>query len=338
MKGQVFKIHSDFYYVETDEGIIEAKLRDILKKQDAAIVVGDFVELERINGAQAFISKLYKRQNFIPKPKASNIDQVVIVSALKNPELNFEQLDRYLCLCEFYKIKPVLCFNKNDLIENDETSTKILEIYKKLNYETVFISALEKSGIEQLEFILKDKISVLCGMSGVGKSTILNVLYPELNLKTKPVSEKTLKGTHTTRHCEIVKVTFKDGSKCKVVDTPGFSNLKFDFILPANISDLFPEITQFKEKCKFRDCLHLNETDCGILNNLDKIAQSRYDSYCSFVKEADEYKKIVSNRGTKTETRHKKINDETVAKINSKKRADTRRKIKQNLKNANEEE
>ena len=108
--------------------------------------------------------------------------------------------------------------------------------------------------------------------------------------------------------------------------------------MPASISDLFPEISELKTECKFKDCLHTTETNCNVINNLDKIGQSRYDSYCSFIEEAIEYKKIVTNRGTKTETRHKKINDDTIAKINSKKRADTRRKIKQNLKNTHEEE
>jgi len=365
MKGQVYKIHSDFYYVEPDrarlsslalgvedcpaiierrrvgtsldfspqEFTIEAKVRDVLKKQAANIVVGDFVELEALNydARQAFISKIYERSNFIPRPKAANVDQVIIVTAIKEPELDFEQLNRYLCLCSYYKIPPVLCFNKNDLLDDKETIKKIESIYNPLGYETVFISALEKNGLKEIEAKLDRKVSVLCGMSGVGKSTILNVIQPDLQLKTQAVSAKTSKGTHTTRHCEIINVALSNGGVCKVVDTPGFSNLKFDFLMPAEISELFGEIKQLKTKCKFKDCLHINEQDCNVLSNLAQISQSRYSSYLKFVDEAAGYKKLISEQGTKKESRSKIINKREVAKINAKKREMGRRAAKQSL-------
>ncbi len=333
MQGQVYKIHSDFYYVDTPEGVIEAKVRDVLKKQHANIVVGDFVELEQINPdtKQAFISKACERKNFIPRPKAANVDQVIIVTAIKEPDLCFEQLNRYLCLCKYYKVQPVLCFNKNDLSNDEALISKISSIYNPLGYETVFISALEKNGLHEIESKLEDKVSVLCGMSGVGKSTILNVIQPDLQLKTGEVSAKTAKGTHTTRHCEIINVELSNGGICKVVDTPGFSNFKFDFLLPAEISDLFSEIKELKKHCKFKDCLHINETGCNILKNMAKINQSRYDSYLKFVEEADEYKKLISKQGTKKESKSKIINKSEVAKINAKKREINRKGIKQSL-------
>ncbi len=341
MKGQIFKIHSDFYYANTTDGVFECKIREILKKQKEEIYVGDWVELEGENfdSKQAFISKVLPRTNYIPKPKVANIDQVIIVSAIKEPALDFEQLNRYLCFCEYYKIKPVLCFNKEDLKDSDEVIEKINSIYGAfgglLGYETIFTSALEKSGIDHLEEILKDKVTVLCGLSGVGKSSLANAINPQLNLRTKEVSSKTDRGTHTTRHCEIVELELNTSNgtsndMAKLVDTPGFSHLRFDFLMPAEISDLFSEISNFKSGCKFKDCLHESEVGCNVLENLDKIDETRYKSYLQFLKEAKEYKTKVTYGGTKTESKSKTVHNRTVTKISSKKRQTSRKKENQN--------
>lgn len=135
MKGQIFKIHSDFYYVDTAQGTYECKIREVLKKRKDAIVVGDFVELEQLNenSKQAFVSKVLPRKSFIPRPKVANVNQVIIVCALKEPELDFEQLNRYLSFCEYYNLHPVLCFNKNDLEGEEEIIAKIKKIYEPLN-------------------------------------------------------------------------------------------------------------------------------------------------------------------------------------------------------------
>lgn len=331
MKGQIFKIHSDFYYANTTDGVFECKIREILKKQKEQIFVGDFVELEQENSdsMQAFIFKILPRINFITKPKVANIDRVIIVSAIKEPELDFEQLNRYLCFCEFYKIKPVLCFNKKDLCSTGETASRIRAIYEPLGYQTVFTSALNKNGINELEDVLVDNVTVLCGASGVGKSSIANAMDSGLNLRTKPISEKTGRGTHTTRHCEILEIEFGDGRKAKIVDTPGFSHLKFDFLMPSEIGILFPEIKQYLGGCKFKDCLHESESDCNILSNIDRIDDSRYQSYLKFVSEAKEYKTKVTYSGTKKETNSKILHNKTFTKISSKKRAVSRKRENQ---------
>lgn len=335
MKGQIFKIHSDFYYANTTHGIFECKIREILKKQRETIFVGDFVELEQENfsSMQAFISKILPRNNYITKPKVANIDQIIIVSAIKNTDSHlpdFEQLNRYLCFCEYHKISPILCFNKKDLNDDDNVFKKIKNIYGSLGYKTLFTSALNKEGITELENILKDKVTVLCGASGVGKSSIANAINSDLNLKTKPVSEKTGRGTHTTRHCEIIELELDNGNKAKIVDTPGFSHLKFDFLMPSDISSLFPEIEKYQGKCKFADCLHEHEIDCSVINNLDKIDKSRYESYLKFVSEAKEYKTKVTYSGTKTESNTKTVHNKTFAKISNKKRQSSRKKENQN--------
>lgn len=329
MRGHIFKIHSDFYYVNTQEGVFECKIREILKKQKEQIFVGDYVELEQLNfdSKQAFISGILKRKNYISRPKVANVDQVIIVSAIKEPDLDFEQLNRYLSFCEYYNLYPVLCFNKNDLEGEEEIIENIKSIYEPLNYEIIFTSAIEGNGIEEFKSLLKNKITVLCGSSGVGKSSLVNAIRPDLNLKTKQVSEKTERGTHTTRHCEII--TLEESSQ--IVDTPGFSQLRFDFLLPAEVGGLFREIAPLEENCKFSDCLHERETGCNVLANIDDIAPSRYESYLQFVKEAKEYKKQITYGGRKTESRAKFLHNKQVAKISSKKRVISRKKSNQNI-------
>lgn len=340
MQGQIFKIHSDFYYVNAPDGVFECKIRDVLKKQKAQIFTGDFVELESINidSKQAFISKVLNRKNFIPKPKVANIDKIVIVSAIKEPSLDFEQLNRYLCFCEYYGIKPVLCFNKNDLKDDSAIVDDIKKIYEPLGYEIIFTSAKEKDGIEELEAVLENKITVFCGLSGVGKSSLANAINPDLNLKTKEVSTKTDRGTHTTRHCEIVELELGSGKKAKLVDTPGFSHLRFDFLMPAEISRLFPEIEKFNNSCKFSDCLHEKETGCNVLKNLDKIDKTRFESYLQFTKEAKDYKTQVTYSGKKTESRTKTLHNKTVAKISDKKRQISRKTANQKTEKENNNE
>lgn len=332
MLGQIFKIHSDFYYVDTLEGVYECKIREVLKKRKDKIFVGDFVELEQINedSKQAFVTKVLPRKTFIPRPKVANINQVIIVSAIKEPDLDFEQLNRYLCFCEYYDLHPVLCFNKNDLEGEEEIIEKIKSVYEPLNYDILFTSALEGNGIEEFKKLLKDKITVLCGSSGVGKSSLINAIRPDLKIKTKEVSEKTERGTHTTRHCEII--TLENDSK--IVDTPGFSQLRFDFLMPADVGLLFREIVRIQEDngaCKFSDCLHEKETGCQILDHREKIDETRYKSYLQFVKEAKDYKKQVTYSGTKTESKSKFVHNKQVTKISSKKRRTSRRKSNQDI-------
>jgi ribosome biogenesis GTPase len=320
-QGQIFKIHSDFYYVKSNNELHECKIREVLKKQKQKIYVGDFVEFE--NGA---IEKILPRKNFITRPTVSNIDRVIIISAVKEPELNFLQLNRYISFAKYHNIETVLCFNKNDLSNDESTIENVFSIYEPLGFDILFTSALEGLGLDEFKDILKNKTSVLCGSSGVGKSSLINAVSG-YNLRTKGVSEKTGRGTHTTRHCEIIEIDHNT----RIVDTPGFSNLKFDFLMPNEVDSLFDEIYQYKGQCKFQDCLHIQETGCKVLENIDKIAPSRFESYVSFVNEAFEYKEHVKYQGTKTETSHKQSHDKISVKISSRKRESARNTQKQNI-------
>ena len=320
-KGQIIKIHSYFYYVESKEQVYECKLREVLKKQKQKVYVGDYVEF-----AENAIEKILPRKNFIVRPPVANIDQVIIISAVKEPDLSFVQLNRYVAFARYHNIDAVLCFNKNDLSNDDKTIEKVFSIYEPLGYDVLFTSALEGYGLDEFKDILKGKTSVLCGSSGVGKSSLINAISG-INLRTKNVSEKTGRGTHTTRHSEIINI----GNDSRIVDTPGFSNLKFDFLLPTEVDSLFKEIYPYKQTCKFQDCLHITETGCGVKEHLDEIDETRYSSYIAFVEEAKEYKNKVKYQGVKTESSHKIINDKTAVKISTRKRQSARNTMKQNV-------
>ena len=321
-QGQIYKIHSDFYYIDDGQNTHECKIREVLKKQKEKILVGDFVEFE--NGA---ITKIIPRKNFIKRPSVANVDQIIIVSALKEPDLDLHQLNRYIALSKYYNVPAVLCFNKEDLEWDKKLKEKIKNIYEPLRYKIVFTSATEHKGIKNFERQLTDKTSVLCGNSGVGKSSLINAINPDLNLRTKQVSEKTQRGTHTTRHCEIIKLN--DSSK--IVDTPGFSNVKFDFILPADVDLLFDDISKFRDGCKYADCLHIHEDKCNVLSNIDKIDKTRYESYLEFIKEAKEYKEKIKFEGHKQEQTKKIVNNKHIAKISEKKRQSARNTCKQKI-------
>ncbi len=321
-KGQIFKIHSDFYYVHSGTEVFECKIREVLKKQKQKIFVGDYVEFE--HGA---IEKILPRKNFITRPAAANIDRVVIISAVKEPELSFTQLNRYISFAKYHNLDVVLCFNKNDLSEDDKMIEKVFSIYQPLGYDILFTSALEGYGVDDFKEILRGKTSVLCGSSGVGKSSLINAIAPHVNLRTKEISEKTLRGTHTTRHCEIISID----ENTRIIDTPGFSNLKFDFLLPNEVDLLFDEIAKYKELCKFQDCLHISETGCAVKEHFDEIDETRYQSYLEFVCEAKDYKEKVKYQGIKTESAHKLHHNKTAVKISSRKRESARNTQKQNI-------
>ena len=322
MQGQIYKIHSDFYYIRSNNETYECKIREVLKKQNKKIYVGDFVEFD--NG---YITEITDRKNYIPRPSVANIDQVVIVSAVKEPELDFNQLNRYIAFAEYYNIPIKLCFNKNDLSSDDKLIEKVFSIYEPLGYDIVFTSALEGFELEEFKEIMKNKLSVLCGQSGVGKSSLINSLNPKFDLRTKSVSEKTLRGTHTTRHCEIMTID----NDITIIDTPGFSNLKFDFLLPIDVAKLFREFRPYLNTCKYQDCLHIHEDGCSILDNIENFSSERYESYLEFIKEAKEYKERVKYQGVKTESRFKNTHNKTAVKISVNKRQGSRRTLKQDL-------
>ena len=373
--GKIIKIHSDFYYVKVDceqrlkgggeepstetpfmasnqveNKIFECKIREKLKKEKIEIYVGDLVKIEEVltdckvrvlkqgNSFlnQAAIIEVFPRNNYLPRPSISNVDQVIIVAALAQSELDFGQLNRYLCQAKLYDIPAVICINKSDLNETLKFKQKILDIYENIGYKIVFTSALTGLGVEELKNILESKVSVLSGMSGVGKTSLLNKIHPDLKLKTKEISLKTGKGTHSTRHVEILEIPCENGKTLQVADTPGFSYLRFDTVMPSIINELFDEIKELSSACSFSDCLHLTEDGCNVLANLNQIDSARYESYKVFTQEAIEYKEKIRKEGHKEEKSSKSIDTgsketKQMVKLNTQARKKARNTEKQKM-------
>lgn len=308
-------------------GIVEAKLRSVIKKRSDEVYTGDYVELEQFdkNSMQAFISEIKKRNTVLSRPRTANVTSIIIVSALKEPDLDIEQLNRYIAHCEYHNIKPVLCFNKEDFSQTEELKQEIIKIYEPLKYKILFTSALEKTGLEELKPVLKNNTTVLCGSSGVGKSSLINALLNNFKLKTAPVSDKTKRGTHTTRHCELIHLE----ENTYIADTPGFSHLKFDFLLPYEIQKLFVEFQNKSSACKYKNCLHTGEDGCAFSDIIQNMNENRYESYKKFVEEAKQYEEKISNRSIKNEGNTKYNQNKIMTKISHKKRELTRKTAKQ---------
>ncbi|MGD9581144.1 MAG: ribosome small subunit-dependent GTPase A [Vampirovibrionia bacterium] len=311
MKGLIVKKHSNFYYVKvSDNKIYECMLRERLKKEHQEVLVGDYVELEEPNDdtLQAVISTIEDRISYISRPNIANMQQNIIVMALNKPAIDLNQLDRFVIHTLIAGLKPVICINKCDLKDKKQILPVIRELYPSLGIDVLEVSAINCTGLDTLKELLKDKKNVFSGPSGVGKSTIINALKPGANLRVGNIGAKSNKGTHTTRHSELVYIDIDADNQCIIADTPGFSYLKFDKYLPDVIEKQFLEFEPYRKDCYYNDCIHLNEAECGVKNNLDKISDSRYDSYCKFVSEALEYKDKLYSMSTKEESITKAVN------------------------------
>ncbi len=330
MQGKVTKIFSDFYYVQVAERLVECKLREVLKKSGLQILVGDDVLIEDFNenSNQAAIVELLARKNSIARPSVANIDEIILTVALKHPKTPLSSVDRYLAQAQYFGIEVVICVNKSDLTDEKERE-EFKKLYSDLGYKVVFTSALTGDGVDELKRHLKNKTSLLSGPSGVGKTSLCNAIDEKFVLKTGEVS-KNSRGAHTTRHCEIHPFEV-EGETSNLVDTPGFSLLKFDYIEPKKVEDFFSEIKELAFECKFSDCLHEHEAGCNVLAHIADVAECRYESYLGILQEAKDYKKRIKEQGTKTESKAKQINSKLVPKISSKKRDFSRRRAKQNL-------
>lgn len=272
MEGIIIKGIGGFYYVKAADGnVYECKARGIFRNEKIIPVIGDNVRIET-DGAKGAVTEIFPRRTQLVRPSVANIDMLVLVAAAASPDPNLFLIDKMLINAQINGIQPIICINKTDLTEGKE----LADIYTNAGYKVISVCAKENIGIDALFDAVKGKISAFAGLSGVGKSSILNILTGNA-LETGAVSEKIQRGKHTTRHVELFELP-QGGF---VLDTPGFSSLEIHTIKADELQNYFPEMAQTKDVCRFRGCSHINEPDCAVKAMLidGRVPQSRYESY-----------------------------------------------------------
>ncbi len=287
IKGIIYKILSGNYYVDADGKSYVCRARGLFRLEKITPLVGDYVEIDidQFEEDKAYIVKILERKNQLIRPAVANIEQAIIVIALMQPKPNMYLLDKMILMSELADVKPIIVINKIDL-DSDDIVEEYLAIYRQSGYQIFLTSAENGSNIDGLRAVLKDSVSVFCGASGVGKSSLLNALLPKLNLKIGGISKKTERGKHTTRHSELIKLDFGG----YVLDTPGFTSLELRDIDANELADYFPEFDNYREHCKFNNCRHINEHSCAVKKALEngEIVENRYRSYCMMSKELEQ--------------------------------------------------
>lgn len=334
-KPRVLKYHSNFYYVEHQGVLYECMAKGLLKKEGVEILVGDAVCLDSFNETNhtARITSVETRLNMLTRPKIANVDQVVIVHPLEEPTFSPYQLDRYLTHVELAGLKPVICISKCDLAQTQADLDSIRNTYETtLGYPVTFTSVHQPDTLNDLWTMAENKVSVLAGLSGAGKSSLLNRMNPEFKLKVQEVSEKISRGQHTTRHVELLEVR----SDTYMADTPGFSNLKFSYVMPEQVEAIYKDFAPYRESCEFSNCLHLDEPGCHVLEKLSEISETRYQSYQDMIAEARLYEQEQQSTSSKNEFGHKTLHrkgreDLQILKLKEKSREGSRRTMKQEI-------
>lgn len=273
MIGKIIKQISNDYTVKLDDKIVVCKARGKFRNLGITPLVGDNVVVDINNN---YITEILERKNELERPSISNIDQALIVTSVKIPNFSSNLLDKLLNIIEFNNIKPIICFTKLDLLNEDELKEiiNIQKYYKKIGYEVY------NNTDKELREIFKDKITVFAGQSGAGKSSLLNMLDETLNLEVGEVSIALGRGRHTTRYTQLIEIL---GGL--IADTPGFSAVDFTDMKKEDIRDNFIEFNEYKDNCEYKDCMHINEKKCTIKENVQNniILKSRYDNYLKFI-------------------------------------------------------
>lgn len=286
VEGIIIKGYSGFYYVKHKDNLIECSLRGKNRIKKSDFFPGDRVEITLMSETKGTIEKVVKRKNQLIRPAIANIDQVIIVSGIKNPTPDFQLIDRLTVLALNKRIEPIICFNKIDLA-TPELIEDIKQRYISTGFKIMFVNTLDDEYRQELKDIIKGKISVLAGMSGVGKTSILNYINENKELIVGDISRKLKRGKHTTRHTELMEF----GENSWVADSPGFSSLAFTTEIDVyKLPLLFPDFLEYSHLCKFSNCLHLEEPGCEVKNQIknENISESRYENYKYFNKELRE--------------------------------------------------
>ncbi|WP_409292187.1 ribosome small subunit-dependent GTPase A [Peribacillus sp. SCS-37] len=282
--GKIVKALSGFYYVLDGEQLVQCRGRGTFRKDKITPLVGDEVVYQADNDKEGYVLEIKKRFNELVRPPIANVDQAILVFSAVEPGFSTVLLDRFLVLIEANLISPVICITKVDLLDSDALAAinTYIKEYSAIGYPVVATSSVTQEGVEKLRPYIQDRTSVVAGQSGVGKSTLLNALRPELDLKTNHISQHLGRGKHTTRHVELIHI-----SGGLVADTPGFSSLEFTNVELEELSFCFPDIREISEQCKFRGCLHDKEPKCAVKAAYESgvLPSYRYEHYLEFLQE-----------------------------------------------------
>lgn len=288
-EGKIIKALSGFYYVKSNDTIFQCRGRGVFRKNNITPLVGDNVVFTAENDREGYIMEIKERENELVRPPIANVDQAILIFSVKDPEFSPHLLDRFLVIIESYQIKPIIVITKIDLANSDELLNikQYAKAYEKIGYDVLLTSSKNEIGLEDIYPLLENKITVFAGQSGVGKSSLLNALQPELNLETKAISKHLGRGKHTTRHVELLEI-----GNGLVADTPGFSSLDFSNIEAEELTYCYPEMKERFANCKFRGCLHDKEPHCAIKEAVEtgEIKEFRYNHYLLFLKEIQQRK------------------------------------------------
>lgn len=279
MQGQLKKALSGFYYIQHEGNLYQTRARGNFRKRKVKPLVGDFVEFESTSLTDGYLLEIFPRKNELVRPPVANVDQVIVVASLVEPDFSYHLLDRFLVSLEQKQIEPVIYLSKVDLLGDTTLLEEINATYHLAGYRVIIG---DEDGLNQVKALLKNRLTVLAGQSGAGKSTLLNQLVPGLALETGEISEALNRGKHTTRHVELIDV-----AQGLVADTPGFSSIDFFDLEVTDLPKMFPEFVVLQDTCRFRECSHTHEPDCAVKEALaeGKIAQIRYDNYLLFLQE-----------------------------------------------------
>lgn len=291
-KGKIVKGIGGFYYVDCDaadgSGVYECKAKGGFRKDKVKPLVGDDVRIKVISEEKKWgnIQEILPRKNALIRPEVANVDQALILFAMADPAPNLNLLDRFLVLMGIQGVDTTICFNKRDLVPAEEEA-RLLCVYEKCENEVFSVSSRENTGLDQIHRLLEGKTTVLAGPSGVGKSSILNRVYPDAASKTGVISEKIGRGRHTTRHSEL----FCIGKQTYLFDTPGFSSLRISDMEKEDLRHYFTEFVPYEGKCRFMGCTHTHEPDCEVKAALDQglINPVRYRNYVQLFEELKEW-------------------------------------------------
>lgn len=287
IKGKIVKGIGGFYYVESADVIYECKARGNFRKQGISPLVGDDVEISVNENAENTIDKILPRKNQLVRPPLANLDRLFIVASIIDPNLNTLIIDKLIAIAEYKNIEPIIVITKTDL---SDSYIQYVDIYSKAGFKVVVCDNTNGKGAKEVKELLKDKISAFTGNTGVGKSSLLNQICPQLNLATGETSKKLGRGKHTTRHCELFKV---NGGY--IADTPGFSSIDFEKcekIYKEDLPECFREFREYLGSCKFTSCAHINDKGCAVCKAVDDgfISRSRHDSYISLYNDVKDFK------------------------------------------------